>query len=52
MSKATNQQIKWIESNLVAGLSTIRKHRDRKMMRDAVMRIRQLRGIMQLRGIS
>jgi len=47
--KATSKQIKWIEAQLVAGLPTIRKAKNRQMLREAVLRIRQLRGILQLR---
>lgn len=48
--KATTQQIREILGHLENGLSTIRRNRDRSMMRDAVIRIRQLRGILQVRG--
>jgi len=48
--KATTAQIKEILTNLEGGLSTIRKTGDRSMMRDAVMRIRQLRGLLEIRG--
>ena len=33
---------------LTNGLSTIRKSRDRQMMREAILRIRQLRGMLEL----
>lgn len=50
--KATSQQIKEILRHLESGLSTIRRNRDRSMMREAVMRIRQFRGILQARGMQ
>lgn len=48
--KATNQQIKEILGHLTNGMKAIRKSGDRQMMREAVLRIRQLRGILEVRG--
>lgn len=35
---------------LTNGLSTIRKSGDRQMMREAIIRIRQLRGILEVKS--
>jgi hypothetical protein len=48
--KATSEQIKEILGHLENGLSVIRKNRDRGMMRETVIRIRQLRGILEVRA--
>jgi hypothetical protein len=44
------KQIREIERTLTQGLSVIRRTRDRSFLREAVMRIRQLRGILELRS--
>lgn len=48
--KATATQIKQILASLEANVSTARKSGDRNLMRETVLRIRQLRGILQVRG--
>lgn len=42
-------KIQEIVRYLERGLSTIRKSGDRAMMREAILRIRQLRGILEVR---
>ena len=48
--KATTAQIKEILSGLEANVSTARKSGNRNLMRETVLRIRQLRGILEVRG--
>lgn len=42
--------IRRILSGLEANVSTARKSRDRNLMRETVIRIRQLRGLLEVRG--
>lgn len=48
--KATNQQIKEIIAQLIRGIPVARKIRNRELMTETVLRIRQLRGILEARG--
>lgn len=47
--KATISQIKQILSVLESVVSTARKSRDRRLVAETVLRIRQLRGILESR---
>lgn len=47
--KATTAQIKEILANLEANISTARKSGDRNLMRETAIRIRQLRGLLEVR---
>ena len=49
MNKTDTAVINEILATLTNGVSAIRKSGDRQMMREAVIRIRQLRGILELR---
>ena len=44
-------KIREIVRHIERGISTIRKTRDRVMMREAILRIRQLRGILENRRV-
>ena len=48
--KATTAQIKEILAGLEANVSTARKSGDRSLVRETVLRIRQLRGLLEVRG--
>ena len=45
-TQMSRSQIAYVLMTLENGLSTIRKSGDREMMRETVIRIRQLRGIL------
>jgi hypothetical protein len=49
-NKATAAQMVALKNELINGLSTIRKSGDRAMMRDAILRIRQIAGILEAKA--
>lgn len=49
-TKATAAQIVKIKNHLLAGIPAVRKSGNREMMREMVMRIRQLCGILEVRA--
>ncbi len=50
--KATAAQIVEIKNTLVASVSMVRKSGDRAVMRETVLRIRQLCGILEVRAAA
>ena len=49
-TKATAAKIVKIKNHLLAGIPAVRKSGNREMMREMVMRIRQLCGILEVRA--